>query len=147
MEPYDKDERTVPEADVFDGNPSSGSEKQEFNPYIRGAAAGAGANVNPMVAIPQSNDNATISLVLGIVTWLCHITAPLLCFTGCLAPFTTIAGVVFGHLGLRDANNMNGLKRTEAIIGLILNYLSVLGIAIVFIMGGALIAGIGSEIS
>ena len=103
--------------------------------------------MNPMVAIPQSNDNATISLVLGIVTWLCHITAPFLCFTGCLAPFTTIAGVVFGHLGLRDANNMNGLKRTEAIIGLILNYLSILGIAIVFIMGGALIAGIGSEIS
>tara|TARA_B100000029_G_scaffold37637_1_gene35394 strand:+ start:1759 stop:2199 length:441 start_codon:yes stop_codon:yes gene_type:complete len=146
MGPYDKDEGTVSGDDVFDGNPSSGSEKQEFDPFTGGAAA-AGAHVNPMVAIPQSNDNATISLVLGIVTWMCHITAPFLCFTGCLAPFTTIGGVVFGHLGLRDANNMNGLKRTEAIIGLILNYLSVLGIAIVFIMGGALIAGIGSEIS
>ena len=106
-------------------------------------AAGAGAFVSPIAPIPQSNDNATISLAMGIATWLFHISAPFLCFTGCLAPITTVIGVVFGHLGLRDSRGLNGLKRGEAIIGLILNYLSVAAYAILILGGGALIAGIG----
>lgn len=106
-------------------------------------SAGAGAFVGPIAPIPQSNDNATISLAMGIVTWLFHISAAFLCFTGCLAPITTVIGVVFGHLGLRDSRDLNGLKRGEAIIGLILNYLSVAGYAVLILGGGALIAGIG----
>ena len=132
---YNKDE-----TGVFDGNPSSNNgEGQEFNPY---AGAATSAFVSPMVPT-QGNDNATISLAMGIATWLFHISAPFLCFTGCLAPITTVIGVVFGHLGLRDSRGLNGLKRGEAIIGLILNYLSVAAYAILILGGGALIAGIG----
>ena len=43
----------------------------------------------------------------------------------------------------QDSRGLNGLKRGEAIIGLILNYLSVAAYAILILGGGALIAGIG----
>lgn len=132
---------------VFDGNPSTGeAEGREFNPYAS-PAAGAGAFVSPMVPIPQNNDNAMISLVLGIVTWICHITAPFVCFTGCLAPVTMIIGIVLGHLGLRDANNLNGLRRNEAIIGLVLNYLSLIGYALLIVGGGMMLGGLGGALS
>ena len=131
---------------VFDGNPSTGEAGgQEFNPYAS-PSAGAGAFVSPMVPIPQNNDNATISLVLGIVTWVCHITAPFVCFTGCLAPVTMIIGIVLGHLGLRDANNLNGLRRNEAIIGLVLNYLSLVGYALLIVGGGMMLGGLGATL-
>ena len=89
MESYDKDERTVSGDDVFDGDPSSGNEKEEFNPYAS-STVGAGAYVAPMAIVTQNIDNATFSLALGIVTWFCHISAPFLCFTGCIAPITTV---------------------------------------------------------
>ena len=146
MGPYDKGESTVSGDDVFDGDPSSGNEKEEFNPYAS-STVGAGAYVAPMAIVTQSNDNATFSLALGIATWLCHITAPFLCFTGCLAPITMIAGIVLGHLGIRDANNLNGLRRNEAIIGLVLNYLSLVGYALLIVGGGALLAGVGSGLT
>ena len=146
MVPYDKDEGPASEDDVFDGNPSSGEEKVESNP-LAGATVGESAYVTPMVPVPQNNDNATFSLALGIATWLCHITAPFLCFTGCLAPITMIAGIVLGHLGIRDANNLNGLRRNEAIIGLVLNYLSLVGYALLIVGGGALLAGFGSGLT
>ena len=126
---------------VFDGSPSTGEDKQEFDPYTN-APANAGAFVSPMVPIPQNNDNATISLVLGIATWVCHVSSPFLCFTACLAPITMIVGIVLGHLGLRDANNLNGLKRNEAIIGLVLNYLSLIGYGILIVGGGAALGGL-----
>tara|TARA_A100001037_G_C14836975_1_gene494731 strand:+ start:91 stop:264 length:174 start_codon:yes stop_codon:yes gene_type:complete len=53
-----------------------------------------------------------------------------------------IVGIVLGHLGLRDANNLNGLKRNEAIIGLILNYLSLVGYGILIVGGGAALGGL-----
>ena len=144
-ESYNKDERAVADTAVFDGDPSSDSEEEAFNPYA-GAAAG-GAFVSPMVPVPQTNDNATISLAMGIATWLFIISSPFLCFTGCLAPITTVIGVVFGHLGLRDSRNLNGLKRGEALIGLILNYLALTVIALTILGSGALLAGIGYELS
>ena len=146
MVPYDKDEGPASEDDVFDGNPSSGEEEVESNP-LAGATVGESAYGTPMVPVPQNNDNATFSLALGIATWLCHITAPFLCFTGCLAPITMIAGIVLGHLGIRDANNLNGLRRNEAIIGLVLNYLSLVGYALLIVGGGALLAGVGSGLT
>ena len=126
---------------VFDGSPSTGKEQGGFDPYTS-APANAGAFVTPMVPIPQNNDNATFSLVLGIATWVCHVSSPFLCFTACLAPITMIVGIVLGHLGLRDANNLNGLKRNEAIIGLILNYLSLVGYGILIVGGSAALGGL-----
>ncbi|MEE3315825.1 MAG: DUF4190 domain-containing protein [Candidatus Thermoplasmatota archaeon] len=145
MESYDKSERGAPDADVFDGNPSSGSEGEESNPYV--GAAGADAFVSPVALIPQDNDNATFSLALGIVTWICHIATPFLCFTVCIAPITTVIGIVLGHLGLRDARNMNGLRRNEAIFGLVLNYSSLAGYGLLVVGGGALFAGFGQGLT
>ena len=145
MESYDKDERTVSGDDVFDGDPSSGNEKEEFNPYAS-STVGAGAYVAPMAIVTQNNDNATFSLALGIVTRFCHISAPFLCFTGCIAPITTVVGIILGHLGLRDAKNLNGLRRNEAIIGLVLNYFSLVAYGVLIVGGGVLLGGIGSEL-
>ena len=129
-----------PETVVLSGTPSvETGDSQEFNPYA-GASAGAGAYQQPMM-IQQSNDNATYSMWLGIATWVCHITAGLICFTACLAPFTTIAGIVLGHMGFSASKEMN-LGRNEAIAGLVLNYLS-LAMYVIGVVFGAALLGVG----
>ena len=126
---------------VLSGTPSAESgDSQEFNPYA-GASGGAGAYQQPMM-IQQSNDNATYSMWLGIATWVCHITAGFVCFTACLAPLTTIAGIVFGHMGFKASKEMNGLSRNEAIAGLVLNYLS-LAMYVIGVVFGAALLGVG----
>jgi len=129
-----------PETVVLSGTPSAETgDSQEFNPYA-GASAGAGAYQQPMM-IQQTNDNATYSMWLGIATWVCNITASFVCFTACLAPFTTIAGIVLGHMGFNASKEMN-LGRNEAIAGLVLNYLSLAMYAIGVVFGVALL-GVG----
>ncbi len=129
-----------PETVVLSGTPSAETgDSQEFNPYA-GASAGAGAYQQPMM-IQQSNDNATYSMWLGIATWVCHITAGLVCFTACLAPLTTIAGIVLGHMGFNVSKEMN-LGRNEAIAGLVLNYLS-LAMYVIGVVFGAALLGVG----
>ena len=123
-----------PETVVLSGTPSAESgDSGEFNPY-----AGAGAYQQPLVPVPQTNDNATYSMWLGIATWVCHITSGLICFTACLAPFTTIAGIVLGHMGYNISKEMN-LGRNEAIAGLVLNYLSLAMYAAIVLGGAALL--------
>ena len=130
-----------PETVVLSGTPSAETgDSQEFNPYA-GASAGAGAYQQPMM-IQQSNDNATYSMWLGIATWVCHITAGFVCFTACLAPLTTIAGIVFGHVGFKASKEMSGLSRNEAIVGLVLNYLS-LAMYVIGVVFGAALLGVG----
>ena len=94
-----------------------------------------------MVPVAQANDNATYSMWLGIATWVCHITSGLICFTACLAPFTTIAGIVLGHMGFSASKEMN-LGRNEAIAGLVLNYLS-LAMYVIGVVFGAALLGVG----
>ena len=131
-----------PETVVLDGTPSSeSSESQGFNPY-----AGAGAYQQPMIPVSQTNDNATYSMWLGIATWVCHITSGILCFTGCLAPLTTIAGIVLGHMGFNASNEMN-LGRNEAIAGLVMNYLSLAMYVAIVLFGAALLGGVGFGLS
>ena len=128
-----------PETVVLSGTPSAESgDSGEFNPY-----AGAGAYQQPLVPVPQANDNATYSMWLGIATWVCHITAGLICFTACLAPFTTIAGIVLGHMGFSASKEMN-LGRNEAIAGLVLNYLSLAMYLVIVLFGAAILGGIGA---
>ena len=127
---------------VLSGAPSvETSDTEEFNPYA-GASAGAGAYQQPMM-IQQTNDNATYSMWLGIATWICHITSGVVCFTLCLAPFTTIAGIVLGHMGYNTSKEMN-LGRNEAIAGLVLNYLSLAMYAAIVLGGAALLGGVGA---
>ena len=132
----EKEPKTV----VLAGTPSVESgDSEEFNPYA-GASAGAGAYQQPMM-IQQSNDNATYSMWLGIATWVCHITSGFVCFTACLAPLTTIAGIVLGHMGFNASKEMN-LGRNEAIAGLVLNYLS-LAMYVIGVVFGAALLGVG----
>ena len=95
-----------------------------------------------MMPVLQTNDSATYSMWLGIATWVCHITAGFVCFTACLAPLTTIAGIVFGHMGFKASKEMNGLSRNEAIAGLVLNYLS-LAMYVIGVVFGAALLGVG----
>ena len=127
-----------PETVVLSGAPSAESnESYESNPY-----AGGGAYQQPMM-VQQSNDNATYSMWLGIATWVCHITTGFICFTGCLAPLTTIAGIVLGHMGFNASKEMN-LGRNEAIAGLVLNYLSLAMYLVIVLFGAAILGGIGA---
>ena len=104
------------EAGVLTGNPNqvSSGEQGQSGPYVQ-----------PMMMMQPSNDEATWSMVLGLVTWFSHISSPVLCFTVCLAPFSTIGGIILGHMGMRKASEMNGLNKGMAIAGLIMNYLSI----------------------
>ena len=131
-----------PETVVLSGTPSAESgDSQELNPY-----AGAGAYQQPMVPVPQSNDNATFSMWLGIATWVCHITAGFVCFTGCIAPLTTIAGIVLGHMGFKTSKEMNGMGRNEAIAGLVMNYLSLAMYVAIVVFGAAILGAFSSEL-
>jgi len=125
---------------VLSGAPSvETSDTEGFNPYA-GASAGAGAYQQPMM-IQQTNDNATYSMWLGIATWICHIAAGFVCFTACMAPFTTIAGIVLGHMGFNASKEMN-LGRNEAIAGLVLNYLSLAMYVIGLVLGVAVLGSV-----
>ena len=130
-----------PETVVLSGSPSAGSdESAEPNPYA--APGQAGAYVQPLMQIPQSNDVATISMVMGIVTWVCIVLSGL-CFTVCLIPFAMIAGIVTGHMGINKANEMGGEGRGMAIAGLVMNYLALLIIAGGVLFGAVLLGGAG----
>ena len=127
-----------PKTVVLSGIPSVESgDSQEFNPY-----AGTGAYQQPMLPVPLANDNAKFSMWLGIATWVCHITTGILCFTVCIAPLTTIAGIVLGHMGFNTSKEMSGMGRSEAIAGLVMNYLS-LAIYVIGLVLGVALLGIG----
>ena len=131
-----------PETVVLSGTPSAESgNSQEFNPY-----AGSGAYQQPMMPVPQANDSATYSMWLGIATWVCHITAGFVCFTGCIAPLTTIAGIVLGHMGFNTSKEMNGMGRNEAIAGLVMNYLSLAMYVAIVVFGAAILGAFSSEL-
>ena len=131
-----------PETVVLSGTPSAESgDSGEFNPY-----AGTGAYQQPIATVSQSNDNATFSMWLGIATWVCHITAGFVCFTGCIAPLTTIAGIVLGHMGFNTSKEMNGMGRNEAIAGLVMNYLSLAMYVAIVVFGAAILGAFSSEL-
>ena len=106
---------------VLTGTPSHGGsgEQGQSGPYVQ-----------PMMMMQPSNDEATWSMVMGIVTWISWISSPVLCFTVCIVPFSTIGGVILGHVGIRQASEMNGLNKGMAIAGLIMNYLSIVMFAL-----------------
>ena len=122
----------APKTVVLTGTPNVGEAGQ----------SSTGPYVQPMMMVQPSNDEATISMVMGLVTWFCHITAGLLCITACLAPITTVAGVILGHIGLRKANEMNGLNKGMAIAGLVMNYLSI--VAYIAVVAGVGLLGAGA---
>ena len=127
-----------PDTIILSGTPSVESgDSQEFNPY-----AGSGAYQQPMMPVPQTNESATYSMWLGIATWIFHITSGLVCFTACLAPLTTIAGIVLGHIGFKASKEMSGLSRNEALAGLVMNYLS-LAMYVIGVVFGAALLGFG----
>ena len=140
MGSYDKDEKSVPEADVFDGNPSPGEEKVESNPY-----AGTGAYQLPMMVQP-SNDDAIFSMWLGISSWALWFLGFIVGCTVCLTPLTSAAGIVLGHRGFRASKEMN-LGRNEAIAGLVMNYLSLLLLAGTLIFSAAILGAIGLSLT
>tara|TARA_B100000676_G_scaffold306438_1_gene362676 strand:+ start:480 stop:899 length:420 start_codon:yes stop_codon:yes gene_type:complete len=115
---------------VLTGTPNGGTGEQgQSGPYVQ-----------PMMMMQPSNDEATWSMVLGIVTWFSWISSPILCFTACVVPFSTIGGVILGHVGIRKASETNGLNKGMAIAGLIMNYLSV----VMFVLAAAGFGLIGS---
>ena len=70
-----------------------------------------------LVAQPQTNNNAVISLILGIC-----------CYVG-LGILTGVPAVLFGHKALRDIDRSAGTQggKPLAIIGLVLGYMGIVG--------------------
>ena len=133
----------APETVVLSGTPSVESgNSQEFNPY-----AGTGAYQQPMMPVPQKNDSATFSMWLGISTWVLWILGFIVGCTICLTPLTSVAGIVLGHQGLQNANEMSQLGRSEAIAGLVMNYLSLLLLAGSIVLGAAIFGAIGISLT
>jgi hypothetical protein len=94
-----------------------------------------------LVAQPQTNNNAVISLILGIC-----------CYIG-LGILTGIPAVIFGHRALRQIDGSAGTQggKPLAIIGLVLGYLGIFGtlavclffVFVIGIFGAAGAAGAG----
>lgn len=118
---------------VLTGSPnvSNGGEQGQSGPYVQ-----------PMMMMQPSNDEATWSMILGLVTWFSHVSSPFICFTACLAPFTTIGGIILGHMGIKKASQLNGLNKGMAIAGLVMNYLSV-GLYGLTVLGFGIIGSAG----
>jgi hypothetical protein len=83
-----------------------------------------------MVAQQQTNNNATISLILGIC-----------CYVG-LGILTGIPAVIFGHKALREIDRSGGTQggKPLAIIGLVLGYIGIVGtvllcLFLIFVVG------------
>jgi hypothetical protein len=94
-----------------------------------------------LVAQPQTNNKAVVSLILGIASWV----------VGSI--LTGIPAVIIGHMAMREIDNSAGTQggKPLAIIGLVLGYLSIAGIVgaclffifVVGIFGAAGAAGAG----
>ena len=132
-----------PETVVLSGTPSAGSgDSQEFNPY-----AGGSAYQQPMMPVPLSNDNANFSMWLGITTWILWVLGFIVGCTICLTPLTSIAGIVLGHKGLENAKEMGQLGKSEAIAGLVMNYLSLIILVGSFLLGAAIFGALGLSLT
>ena len=132
-----------PDTIILSGTPSVESgDSQEFNPY-----AGSGAYQQPMIPVLQTNDSATYSMWLGIATWVLWFLGFIVGCTICLTPLTSVAGIVLGHQGLQNANEMSQLGRSEAIAGLVMNYLSLLLLAGSVVLGAAIFGAIGVSLT
>jgi hypothetical protein len=132
-----------PDTIILSGTPSVESgDSQEFNPY-----AGSGAYQQPMIPVLQTNDSATYSMWLGIATWVLWFLGFIVGCTICLTPLTSVAGIVLGHQGLQNANEMSQLGRSEAIAGLVMNYLSLLLLAGSVVLGAAIFGAIGISLT
>ena len=132
-----------PDTIILSGTPSVESgDSQEFNPY-----AGSGAYQQPMIPVLQTNDSATYSMWLGIATWVLWFLGFIVGCTICLTPLTSVAGIVLGHQGLQNANEMSQLGRGEAIAGLVMNYLSLLLLAGSVVLGAAIFGAIGISLT
>ena len=122
----------APKTVVLSGTPNVGEAGQvSTGPYVQ-----------PMMMMQPSNDEATWSMILGLVTWFSHVSSPFICFTACLAPFTTIGGIILGHMGIKKASQLNGLNKGMAIAGLVMNYLSI-GLYGLTVLGFGIIGSAG----
>lgn len=104
------------------GDYSQYSSQPQYNQGYAQPGYGQPAYVQPVVAVQQqTNNNATISLILGIC-----------CYIG-LGILTGIPAVLFGHKALREIDRSGGTQSGKplAIIGLVLGYMGIVGTLLV----------------
>ena len=76
----------------------------------------------PTTSDSPTNIFARTSKWLGIASWALLLLGFLLYFPIFMAPFTSVLGIILGHVGLYRSNQMNNTGRRQAITGLKLNY-------------------------
>jgi hypothetical protein len=84
---------------------------------------------------------------LGISTWILWVLGFIVGCTICLTPLTSIAGIVLGHKGLENAKEMGQLGKSEAIAGLVMNYLSLIILVGSFLLGAAIFGALGLSLT
>lgn len=97
---------------------------------------------------PPSNGTAVAALVLGIIGIAIGIWSfiPILGLFSAITGFLpALLGVIFGHLGLAKARQLNGLGHTSALTGLVLGYVTLGVIALVTLFW--ILAMVGSSTS
>ncbi len=112
-DPYQQSGYSQPQGDYSQYGQS------QYNQGYGQPAYGQPAYVQPvMVAQPQTNTKAIISLILGICSFV--IVGNLL---------TGIPAIICGHMALREIQNSGGLQegRPLALVGLILGYVATIG--------------------
>lgn len=89
--------------------------QQPYDPQPYGQAPMQPAYAQPVVvAQPQTNNKALVSLILGIC-----------CYAG-FGFLTGIPAIILGHMATREINNSGGTQggKTLALVGLILGYVA-----------------------
>lgn len=136
--PYGSDPYQQPQTGYSQpqGDYSQYSQQPQYNqapPGYGQPAYGQPAYVQPvMIAQQQSNNNALISLILGIC-----------CYIG-LGILTGIPAVIFGHKALKEIDRSGGTQSGKplAIIGLVLGYMGIVGTLLVCLFIGVFVLGI-----
>lgn len=116
--PYGSDPYQQPQQGGYSQPQGDYSQYSSQPQYNQQPGYGQPAYVQPvLVAQPQTNNKATISLILGIASWVVG------------SVLTGIPAVIIGHMALREIDGSAGTQggRPLAIIGLVLGYLSIAG--------------------
>ena len=112
--------------------------QQHVQPMMYGSPQ---AMTGQTIVISQSHGNgmATTSLIMGLLAIVCYGLGYLICLTWLIGRVFAILAIIFGHIGHANGGAHGG--GGQAVAGLIMGYLTILGYILPFIFLGALGAG------
>tara|TARA_Y100000746_G_scaffold21698_1_gene16734 strand:+ start:83 stop:514 length:432 start_codon:yes stop_codon:yes gene_type:complete len=110
--------------------------QQQVQPMMYGSPQAVSGH-SIMISQPPGNGMATTSLIMGILAIVCYGLGYLICLTWFFGWLFAILAIIFGHIGYSNGSPTNG-GDGQALAGLIMGYLTIIGYILPFVFLGAL---------